>query len=91
VHSVSTIQKVLGEFESLSGLKANLDKSTCFCVGVFSPLVQSQILSKLKMGEGKLPVCYLRVPLISSWLCVADCDTHLEKIIARINNKFLAF
>jgi hypothetical protein len=44
-------------------------------------LVQSQILSKLKMGEGKLPVCYLRVPLISSWLCVADCDTHLEKII----------
>jgi hypothetical protein len=35
VHSVSTIQKVLGEFESLSGLKANLDKSTCFCVGGF--------------------------------------------------------
>ena len=31
VHFVSAIQKVLSEFESLSGLKENLDKKTCFC------------------------------------------------------------
>ncbi|XP_059462077.1 uncharacterized protein LOC132191079 [Corylus avellana] len=51
VHSVSAIQKVLSEFEFLSGLKANPDKSTCFCA-VLSHLAQSQILSTLKMGEG---------------------------------------
>ncbi|KAK3229312.1 hypothetical protein Dsin_001193 [Dipteronia sinensis] len=38
------------------------------------------------MGEGKLPVRYLGVPLISSRLCASDCDTLLEKIIARINS-----
>jgi hypothetical protein len=85
VCSVSAIQKVLSEFESLSGLQANPDKSTCFCAGV-SPFVYSQILSMLKMGEGKLPVRYLGVPLISSQLCAADCDALLEKITARINS-----
>jgi hypothetical protein len=40
VRFVSAIQKVLSEFESLSGLKANPDQSTCFCVGV-SPLIHS--------------------------------------------------
>ncbi|KAK1554682.1 hypothetical protein Q3G72_015780 [Acer saccharum] len=79
VRFVSAVQKVHSEFESLSGLKANPDKSTCFCVGV-SPLIQSHILSTLKMGEGKLPVRYLGVPLISFRLCAADCDTLLEKI-----------
>ncbi|KAK3229311.1 hypothetical protein Dsin_001192 [Dipteronia sinensis] len=34
VRSVSAIQKVLSEFELLSCLKANPDKSTCFCAGV---------------------------------------------------------
>jgi hypothetical protein len=58
VHYVSAIQKVRIEFESLSGLKANPDKSTCFCAGIF-PLVHSQILSMLKMGESKLQVRYL--------------------------------
>jgi hypothetical protein len=38
------------------------------------------------MGEGKLPIRYLGVPLISSWLCAVDCDTLLEKITARINS-----
>lgn len=32
--SVSAIKRVLMEFESLSGLWANPDKSTIFCVGV---------------------------------------------------------
>jgi hypothetical protein len=80
VRYVSDIQKVLSEFESLSVLKANPNKSSCFCVGA-SPLVHSQILSTLKMGEGKLPV-----PLISSRLCADDCNTLLEKITARINS-----
>jgi hypothetical protein len=82
VRYVSDIQKVLSEFESLSRLKSYPNKST---YGV-SHLVHSQILSTLKMSEGKLPVCYLGVPLISYWLCAVDCDTLLEKITARINS-----
>jgi hypothetical protein len=51
--------------------KVNPDKSTCFCAGVY-PLIHSQILSTLKMGEGKLPVRYLGVSLISSRLYVCS-------------------
>ncbi|KAK2638746.1 hypothetical protein Ddye_026541 [Dipteronia dyeriana] len=50
VRFVGVIQKNLIEFELLSGLKENSDKSTCFYAGV-SHLLQSQILSILKMGE----------------------------------------
>jgi hypothetical protein len=32
-NSVQVIKDVLGEFEALSGLKANPAKSTCFCAG----------------------------------------------------------
>jgi hypothetical protein len=85
VRSVVTIQKVLNEFESLSGLKANPEKSTLFCAGV-SLSVKAQIINTLKMCEGKLPVRYLGVPLISSRLRAADCDALLEKITARINS-----
>jgi hypothetical protein len=58
VHSVVTIQKVLKEFESLSGLKVNPEKSTLFCAGV-SLSVKAQIVNTLKMCEGKLQVRYL--------------------------------
>jgi hypothetical protein len=75
-----TIQKVLSEFESLSGLKTNPEKSTLFCIGV--PLsVETQIVSLLKMCEGKLHVWYLGVLIISSRLCAADCDALLEKLL----------
>jgi hypothetical protein len=80
-----TIQKVLSEFESLYGLKTNPEKSTLFCIGV--PLsVETQIVSLLKMCEGKLHVWYLGVLIISSQLCAADCDALLGKITVRINS-----
>jgi hypothetical protein len=85
VQSVATIQKVLSEFESLYVLKENPEKSTLFCAGV--PLsIKTHIVNLLKMCEGKLHVWYLGVPIISSRLCVADCDALLEKITARINS-----
>jgi len=84
VQSVATIQKVLSEFESLSSLKANPEKSTLFCAGV--PLsVKTQIFNLFKMCERKLHVQYLGVPTISSRLCAADSDALLEIITVRIN------
>jgi hypothetical protein len=38
------------------------------------------------MKEGKLPVRYLGVPLISSRHCVADCDVLLVKITKKVNS-----
>jgi hypothetical protein len=77
--------QVISEFVSLFGLKANPEKSTLLCAGV--PLsVKAQIVNLLKMCEGKLPIRYLGVPLISSRLCATDCDALLEKITARINS-----
>jgi hypothetical protein len=86
MRSIVAVHQVLSEFESISGLKANPNKSTFFfCVGV-PPLVKSQIVDYLGMKEGKLLVRYLGVPLISSRLCAADCDILLEKITRRINS-----
>jgi hypothetical protein len=85
VQSVATIQKVLSEFESLSSLKANPEKSTFFCAGV--PLsFKTQIVNRLKMCERKLHVRYLGAPTISSRLCATDCDALLEIITVRINS-----
>jgi hypothetical protein len=34
INSVQVIKDVLGEFENISGLRANPAKSTCFCAGI---------------------------------------------------------
>jgi hypothetical protein len=41
VHSVATIKSILLEFQSLSGLRANPDKSRIFCVGIPSVIKAS--------------------------------------------------
>jgi hypothetical protein len=78
VNSVKVIKDVLLEFESLSGLKANPEKSSLFCAGA-SHLVKEQIIQCLNIQEGVLPVRYLGVPLISTRLKAADCSVLLRK------------
>lgn len=76
---------MLNEFSTLSGLKCNPAKSTVFCIGV-SQVVKDRILGCLQMKEGKLPVRYLGVPLISSRVTAADCSVLLEKITGWIDS-----
>ncbi|GJZ24146.1 hypothetical protein Tco_0561605 [Tanacetum coccineum] len=52
------------------------------------------ILNVLPFEEGKLPVKYLGVPLVSSSLIYRDCKELVEKVKSKINdwkNKFLSF
>jgi hypothetical protein len=88
VQSVAAVQQVLCEFEALSGLKTNPEKSTLFYAEVHL-VVKAQIVNLVKMCEGKLHVRYLGVTLISTRLCAADCDTLLKKITARINPGYI--
>lgn len=44
------------------------------------------LLDSLKMKEGKLPVRYLGVPLISKKVSSSDCESLLEKMSSRINS-----
>jgi hypothetical protein len=71
--SINSIKEVLSEFEELSRLKANPAKSSFFCSGI-SYEVKKGLLVILQMTEGRLPVRYLGVPLITKKLTAADCE-----------------
>jgi hypothetical protein len=91
--SISIILVVLKDFEEITGLKANPLKSSVFCSGL-SDMVKQEILSLLQMVEGKLPVRYLGVPLITSRLTAPDCEGLVAKFTARIDSwcsKHLSF
>lgn len=83
--SVAAIKQVLHEFSELSGLKTNPTKSTLFCSGIAS-VEKGRIVDCLQMEEGKLPVLYLGVPLISLRLSTSDCSSLLDKITSRIDS-----
>jgi hypothetical protein len=83
--SINVIKVALMEFEDLSGLKANSSKSSFYCLGI-SERVKQILLSSLRMKEGKLPVRYHGVPLISSRLSSPDCGGLLERITRHIDS-----
>lgn len=63
--SIKVIMDVLKEFEELFGLKDNSLQSSFFCSSI-SADSKLELLNLLQMSEGKLPVRYLCVPLITS-------------------------
>jgi hypothetical protein len=93
LRSIQVIQKVLEDFEVLSGLKANPAKSSVFCAGLHIDK-KSEILDFLRMHEGNLPVRYLGVPLISKRLTAVDCECLISRVTARMDSwlvKHLSF
>ncbi|GJR38164.1 hypothetical protein Tco_1213848 [Tanacetum coccineum] len=92
VDSASIIKEVLDEFKNASGLVPSLPKSTAYFCNVLNH-VKLSILQVLPFDEGKLPVKYLGVPLVSSRLMVRDCNELVDKVHIRIQdwkNKFLS-
>jgi len=69
---IHAIKGVLAEFEGLSGLKTNPDKSLVFCTGL-TDRGKQDVLNLLQMSEGTLLVHCLGVPLITKRLSVVDC------------------
>ncbi|KAK1406264.1 hypothetical protein QVD17_41555 [Tagetes erecta] len=80
VQSCKILMKGLEEFKSGSGLTASVAKSTVFLCQV--PLtVKRAILAIMPFAEGRLPVRYLGVPLISSNLPKASMSWGWRKIL----------
>ncbi|GKF66578.1 hypothetical protein Tco_0193095 [Tanacetum coccineum] len=85
VDSVSVIKNALFEFKEASGLVPSLPKSTAYFCNVLN-FTKIDILQTLPFEEGRLPVKYLGVPLVSSRLIFRDCKGLLEKVQARTDD-----
>lgn len=83
--SVSMLKRGLDIFSYWSGLFPNKNKSEVFFSGGDSS-IRNRIFWAFGFQEGKLPVRYLGVPIISSRLSKADCTTLTERITARIQS-----
>ncbi|GJV06245.1 hypothetical protein Tco_1343901, partial [Tanacetum coccineum] len=83
VQSASTIKEALEEFKEASGLVPSLPKSTAYFCNVLNH-TKLAILNVLPFDEGRLPVKYLGVPLVSSRLLIRDCKELVEKVQSRI-------
>ncbi|GJU58418.1 hypothetical protein Tco_1236184, partial [Tanacetum coccineum] len=93
VELAQVIMDSLEEFKRVSGLVPSIPKSTAFFCNVLNH-VKLEILNIMPFLEGKLPVKYLRVPLISLRPLNKDCKILVEKAKNRIEdwiNKSLSF
>ena len=85
--------EALDDFKVLSGLIPSIPKSMAYFCNILDH-VKLSILSIMPFEEGKLPVKYLGVPLISSRLLYKDCKILVENVHNRIGdwkNKSLSF
>ncbi|GJS41520.1 hypothetical protein Tco_0566563 [Tanacetum coccineum] len=92
-NSARVIMEGLDEFKKVSGLVPSILKSTTFFCNVPSH-VKLSILKILPFSEGKLPIKYLCVPLISSRLLIKDFKALVEQaknLIRDRKNKSLSF
>ncbi|GJU14333.1 putative RNA-directed DNA polymerase [Tanacetum coccineum] len=92
-NSVRVIMEGLDAFKLASGLVPSIPKSTAFFCNVPN-YVKLAILNIMPFLEGKLPVKYLGVPLISSRLLNKDCKVLVDQAKTRIGdwkNKSLSF
>ncbi|GJV31218.1 hypothetical protein Tco_1391618 [Tanacetum coccineum] len=85
-NSARVIMDALDEFQQVSGLIPSLPKSTAYFCNVLNH-VKLSILQILPFEEGRLPVKYLGVPLVSSRLIYHDCKELIEKVQARVDNR----
>ncbi|GJV90866.1 hypothetical protein Tco_1538679 [Tanacetum coccineum] len=75
----------LDEFKSIFGLVPSIPKSKAYFCNVLNH-VKLSILNAMPFVEGKLPVKYLGVPLISSILMNHDCRILVERVKSRVGD-----
>ncbi|KAL0339475.1 UNVERIFIED_CONTAM: hypothetical protein Sangu_1469600 [Sesamum angustifolium] len=84
VSSVSVFKRDLDSFASLSNLHANPTKKGHLIISQFALDVRSDLLAILDLQEGRIPIRYIRLPLLSSCLSISNCKPLLMKIDSRI-------
>ncbi|GJZ56704.1 hypothetical protein Tco_0612198 [Tanacetum coccineum] len=85
VHSAKVIMDSLEKFKRASGLTPSIPKSTAYFCNVLNQ-VKIAILRVIPFEEGRFPVKYLGVPLVSSRLIYRDCRELIEKVRGCIND-----
>lgn len=90
--SLTHTMDCLDHFSMLSGLKASVNKINVYFCNCEDSLI-SWFDFAYGIPHGSLSVKFLRVPLITSKLCIRDCLPLMEKITSRIyswTNLFLS-
>ncbi|WZY89463.1 hypothetical protein YC2023_046198 [Brassica napus] len=77
--SLTGVLAVLSEFEHMSGLAVNIEKTSMFSCGVSDDCLQ-RIASRFGLQRAPLPIRYLGLPLSSKKLSVKDYDPLLLQI-----------
>ncbi|CAA7043733.1 unnamed protein product [Microthlaspi erraticum] len=91
--SLRGVFSVLSDFEKMSGLGINLQKTSMFCQGLDGASLDN-IKTLFNLEASSLPVRYLGLPLSSKKLSIADCDPLLIQIQKKLDswtNKLLSF
>lgn len=81
--SIKLMLAAFEHFSNVSGLKANMDKSSFYVAGVTHEF-KEQMVHELKFSLGTMPFKYLGVPLNTRKLTINDCMPLIEKIAARV-------
>lgn len=91
--SISAMLRSVDRFSNCSGLRPNPDKSECFFCNVPSEVIDSTITTT-GFQQGKLPIKYLGLPLITTKLKAQDCEALILRLCFRIEswtNRFLRY
>ena len=91
--SLRGVLSVLANFERMSGLSMNVEKTSLFCSGLSERDLQ-HFTNVFHLKHATLPVRYLGLPLCSRKLSVKDCDPLLSQIRKKFHSwthRFLSF
>lgn len=91
--SVEGALSVFEDFAKWSGLNISIEKSTVYMAGVGEE-EKGRILRNFPFAEGRLPVRYLGLPLMTKGMCKTDYLPLVEKVRSRINtwkSRFLSY
>lgn len=83
--SVEGVLRIFKEFESCSGLKISLEKSTLYTAGIAEG-TRDDILASFPFSTGSLPVRYLGLPLLTKRMTVNDYLPLVEKVRKKMSS-----
>ena len=83
--SIAGILRIFADFEVISGLKINLEKTVLYMAGQ-TVEQEAETLASFPFASGQLPVRYLGLPLLTKRMTVSDYMPLVEKIRKRMSS-----
>lgn len=85
--SIKRVMEALAHFSDVSGLVANMEKSSIFMAGI-DDQIRGQLLDITGFTQGTFPIRYLGLPLSSKKWNKLECQQLVDKITERINTVY---